>query len=154
MDKPEFVYVSYIVTTPERLWAALTSGEFTRAYWYDRRIESDWQLGSPVQFFDGDSDVVTDSGVVLVCDPPRQLAYSFHNEGDSGPHSRVSFTLEPHPGMVKLTLIHDELPDEQAARDFREGWAPILSSLKTFLESGKPLPQLRSFEEKAHPGES
>lgn len=151
MDKPEFVYVGYIATTPERLWAALTSGEFTKAYWYQRRIESDWRLGSPVTFFDGDS-AVTDSGVVLVCDPPRQLAYSFRNEGDTGPHSRVSFTLEPHPGMVKLTLIHDELPDAQAAKDFREGWAPILSSLKTFLESGKPLPQLRSFEEQGHVG--
>ncbi len=53
--------------------------------------------------------------------------------------------------MVKLTLVHDELPDEQAAREFREGWAPILSSLKTFLESGKPLPQLRSVEEKGRP---
>lgn len=53
--------------------------------------------------------------------------------------------------MVKLTLVHDQLPDEQAARDFREGWAPILSSLKTMLESGNPLPQLRSFEEKGRP---
>lgn len=150
MNKPEFVYVSYIATTPERLWAALTSGELTKAYWYERRIESDWQQGSPVQFFDGDGDVVTDSGVVLVCDPPRHLAYSFRNQGDTGPHSRVSFTLEPHPGMVKLTLVHDELPDEEAVKGFREGWAPILSSLKTFLESGRPLPQPRSFEEKAH----
>ncbi len=55
----------------------------------------------------------------------------------------MSFTLEAHEGMVKLTLVHDELPDKQAAQDFREGWSPILSSLKTMLETGKPLPQLR-----------
>jgi len=63
----------------------------------------------------------------------------------------VSFTLEPHEGVVKLTLVHDELPDEQTAIGFREGWSPILSSLKTFLETGKPLPQLRSLEERGRP---
>ncbi len=155
MGKPEFVYVTYIATTPEKLWAALTRGEFTKKYWYGRRIESDWTAGSPVSFFDGDSDTLTDSGVVLECDPPRRLVYSFRVEFDTEArkqgHSRVSFSLEPHDGMVKLTLVHDGLPDEQAAKDFREGWAPILSSLKTMLESGKPLPQLRSLEEKGRP---
>jgi uncharacterized protein YndB with AHSA1/START domain len=156
MAKPEFVYVTYIATTPEKLWAALTRGEFTKAYWYGRRIESDWTVGSPVRFFDGDSDVLTDSGVVLECDPPRRLVYTFRVEFDPEArekgHSRVSFTLEPHEeGIVKLKLVHDELPDEQAARDFLEGWSPILSSLKTFLETGKPLPQLRSLEEEGRP---
>src|ERR1044071_7219195 len=111
MSKPEFVYVTYIATTPERLWAALTEGEFTKQYWYDRRIESDWTVGSPVSFFDGDSDTLTDSGVVLEYDPPRTLAYSFTNE--FGPpdqqrqYSRVRFTLEAQDGMVKLMLVHD-----------------------------------------------
>lgn len=155
MDKPEFVYVTYIATTPEKLWAALTRGDFTKTYWYGRRIESDWTVGSPVRFFDHDTPVVTDSGVVLECDPLRRLVYTFRNELSDEAleqgHSRVSFTLEPQDGMVKLTLVHDELPDEQAARDFREGWSPILSSLKTLLETGKPLPQLRSLEEKGRP---
>ncbi len=52
----------------------------------------------------------------------------------------MSFALEPHDGLVKLTLVHDQLPSQQAANEFREGWPPILSSLKTFLETGKPLP--------------
>ncbi len=166
MGKPEFVYVLYIATTPEKLWAVLTRGDFTKKYWYGRRIESAWTVGSPVKFWDGDSHVLTDSGVVLECDPPRRLVYTFRTEYDEllrhgvsredaealqKRYSRISFILEPHEGMVKLTLIHDELPDEQAARDFREGWAPILSSLKTILESGKPLPQLRSLEEKGRP---
>jgi uncharacterized protein YndB with AHSA1/START domain/DNA-binding transcriptional ArsR family regulator len=151
MSKPKFVYVTYIGTTPERLWDALTQGEFTKKYWYGRRIESDWQIGSPVRFFDGDSDDLTDSGVVLESDPPGRLAYTFQNEFDPEArklgHSRVTFTIQAHQGMVKLTLIHDELPTEEVAEGFREGWAPILSSLKTFLESGQPLPQLQSLEE-------
>jgi uncharacterized protein YndB with AHSA1/START domain len=155
MDKPKFVYVTYIATTPEKLWAALTRGELTKQYWYDRRIESDWGVGSPVSFYDGDSRVITDSGVVLESDPPRRLIYTFRNEFNAEArkqgYSRVSFTIKPHEGMVKLTLVHDELPDEQTAIGYREGWAPILSSLKTFLESGKPMPRLRSFVEKGRP---
>lgn len=159
MSKPEFVYVTYIATTPQKLWDALARGEFTKIYWYGRRIESDWSPGSPVNFFDGDSDRLTDSGVVQEYDPPRRLVYTFHPEyaelrrhGASHEEaeafrrrpSRVSFTLEPHDRVVKLTLVHDELPDEDTARGFREGWAPILSSLKTWLESGTPLPELES----------
>ncbi len=152
MTKPEFVYVTYIATTPEKLWAALTQGDFTKKYWYGRRIQSDWTVGSEVRFYDRDTQDVTDSGKVLECDPPRRLVYSFRPEFSEEVrklgYSRVSFTIELHENQVKLTLVHDQLPSEQAAADFREGWSPILSSLKTFLETGKPLPQLRAFEEK------
>jgi uncharacterized protein YndB with AHSA1/START domain len=155
MPNHEFVYVTYIATTPEKLWAALTSGEFTRAYWYDRRIESTWTVGAPVHFYDGGSDIITDRGEVLEADPPTRLTYTFRpefsDEAAAMGFSRVSFRIEPHPGMVKLTLIHDELPDEEMVRGFREGWSPILSSLKTFLETGTPLPQLRHFEEQGRP---
>src|SRR5262245_1057534 len=130
MDKPAFVYVTYIATTPEKLWAALTRGELTKQYWYDRRIESDWKVGSPVKFFDGDSNNLPGSGVVLESDPPRRLVYSFRVEFEPEArekgYSRVSFTIEPHEGMAKLTLVHDELPDEQTVAAYREGWAPIL----------------------------
>jgi uncharacterized protein YndB with AHSA1/START domain len=159
MAKPEFVYVSYIATTPEKLWAALTEGGHTKAYWYDRRVESDWTAGAPVRFYDGDSAVLTDAGVVLEYDPPRRLSYTFrpefNDEARKMGFSRVSFTLEPHDGgQVKLTLVHDELPDEETAAAFREGWAPILSSLKTYLETGKPLPRLRALEEQGRPQEA
>lgn len=140
MNRSQFVYVSYIATTPQRLWDALTRGEFTQKYWFGRRIESDWQSGSPVRFFDGDSDVLTDDGVVLENDPPRRLSYTFHQVGDNMPTTRVTFIIDTRDGLVKLTLIHDEMPNEEMAEAFREGWAPILSSLKTYLESGKPLP--------------
>jgi uncharacterized protein YndB with AHSA1/START domain len=149
----EFVYVTYIATTPEKCWAALTSGAFTRTYWYDRRIESDWKVGAPVNFYDGDSNTVTDSGEVLEYDPPKRLSYTFRNEfsGEPTDMGRVTFTLEAHENLVKLMLVHDELPSEEMAIGFREGWAPILSSLKTFLETGKPLPQLRHIEEQGRP---
>jgi uncharacterized protein YndB with AHSA1/START domain len=155
MGKPEFVYVTYIATTPEKLWAALTDGAFTKSYWYDRRIESTWTVGAALRFYDGDSDVVTDSGTVLECDPPRRLVYSFRPEWSAEaramPHSRVAFSLEPHEGMVKLTLLHDELESDELARQFREGWAPILSSLKTLLETGTPLPRMASLVAKGRP---
>lgn len=142
MGKPEFVYVTYIATTPERLWDALTEGRFTRQYWFDRRIESRWEAGAPVTFYDGAGASVTDSGVVLVADRPRQLAYTFRYGGQPAaePASRVTFSIEGREGMVKLTLVHDQIAGEEAAAGWREGWSPILSSLKTFLESGRPLP--------------
>jgi uncharacterized protein YndB with AHSA1/START domain len=152
MAKPEFVYVSYIATSPEKLWDALTQGEFTKTYWYGRRIESDWQPGSKVLFHDGDSQAVTDSGEVLACDPPKRLSYTFRNEFDEAArqqgYSRVTFVLEPHNGTVKLTLVHDQVPSQDVADGWREGWSPILSSLKTYLETGEPLPRLQTLEEK------
>ena len=77
MDKPKFVYVSYIATTPEKLWQALTSGEFTRQYWGGRRIQSDWQVGSVVKHL-GEDGGIDWEGKVLVSEPPRLLSYTFH----------------------------------------------------------------------------
>ncbi len=153
MSKPEFVYVTYIATTPERLWRALTGGEFTKQYWFNRRIDSDWQPGSPVRFYDGDSNTVTDEGVVLASDSPRLLSYTFSPVGYppsgtlEGGHSRVTFSIEPFEGLVKLKLVHDELASDEVAAGYREGWAPILSSLKTFRETGTPLPERRAVEQ-------
>jgi uncharacterized protein YndB with AHSA1/START domain len=152
VSRPDFVYVGFIVTTPERLWEALTGGEFTKKYWYGRRIESDWREGSPVRFYDGDGKDVSEDGVVLASDRPRRLSYTFHSiepdpeVGELG-YTRVTFTLEPYEGMVKLTLVHDEMPSEKAVEFFREGWAPVLSGLKTYLESGKLLPPIRTVAE-------
>ena len=78
---------------------------------------------------------------MLECDPPRRLVYTFRVEFDPEArklgHSRVAFTLEPQPeGMVKLTLVHDELPSEEVARGYLQGWAPILSSLRRFSKRG------------------
>lgn len=144
MDKPKFVYVSYIATTPEKLWRALTSGEFTRQYWGGRRIESDWQVGSAVKHFREDGGVDWE-GRVLASEPPRLLSYTFHMQ-ISDAHcaerpSRVTFELEPLGSMVKLVLTHDDFEDARATSETtRHGWPAILSSLKSLLETGNPLP--------------
>ena len=144
MDKPKLVYVIYIATTPEKLWEALTDGEFTRRYWGGRRIQSDWSVGSAVKHLreDGGIDWL---GTILKSDRPRLLSYTFHmqiteqHRGD--PPSRVTFELQPMGTVVKLTLTHDDFETKRATFETtRHGWPAILSSLKSLLETGKPLP--------------
>jgi uncharacterized protein YndB with AHSA1/START domain len=131
-SEPRFVYETTIATTPDRLWEALTDGSLTRSYWFDRRIESDWAVGSPVRFFDGAGDTVTDSGEVLEYDPPRRLAYTFAPVGY--PATRVTFDLEPQPGGVRLRLVQDRLADPADVEAWRKGWTPILTNLQDSLE--------------------
>jgi uncharacterized protein YndB with AHSA1/START domain len=134
------IHVTYIETTPEKLWEALTSGAFTQLYWFGRRIESDWTVGSPVRFYDSADDSLTDSGEVLVYDEPKTLAYTFKNEvtGEQVP-GRVTFTIEPrNETVVKLQVVHDEIA-EDTVEGWRNGWGPILANLKTYLETGRTL---------------
>ena len=109
MPKPEFVYVTYIKTTPEKLWEALTNSEFTRQYWFDTEVRSDWKVGSPFALVMGGK--TTDSGEILEADRPRRLAYTFKHELDEEmrkePATKVVFTLEPHGDLVKLTVTHE-----------------------------------------------
>ncbi len=144
MTEPAFIYETDIATAPERLWAALTSGELTRRYWFDRRIESAWTPGARVVFYDGDSPVVTDTGVVLECDPPRRLSYTFRYEPEGEgavpdrPYTRVAFDLEPlADGRVRLRLVHDQLESPDDVAGWRDGWTPILTNLRTFLEESE-----------------
>ena len=143
MVRPYFVYVTYIATTPERLWEALTSGEFTRQYWGGRRIQSDWNVGSPVTHVreDGGTDW---QGEVLESDPPRRLSYTFRmlisDRHRRERPSRVAFDLEPMGWGVKLTLTHSESEENSATLETtRHGWPAIMSSLKSLLETGSPL---------------
>ena len=144
MNKPEIVYVTYIATTAEKLWKALTDGEFTRKYWGGRQIQSDWDVGSPINHVraDGGNDW---QGEVLKAERPRLLSYTFHMQ-ISAQHrsdrpSRVTFELEPIGSVVKLTLTHDDFESEKATFETtRHGWPAILSSLKSLLETGSPLP--------------
>jgi uncharacterized protein YndB with AHSA1/START domain len=142
MSKPDFVYVTYIRTTPEKLWQALTDGEFTQRYWFGRRIESDWKVGGRVTLWH--EGKVSDSGKVLECDPPRRLCYSFHVEFVEGlraePPSRVTFELEKLGEQVKLTLTHDRFePGSKVLEKVATGWPRILSSLKSLLETGQAI---------------
>jgi uncharacterized protein YndB with AHSA1/START domain len=142
MNKPVFVYTSYIETTAEKLWHALTDGDFTERYWFGQRVTSDWKVGSPYGF--ADQGKLTIEGKVLVCDPPRRLAYSWNNrkeEAKGEGTSRVTFDLEPRGKVVKLTLTHDELgEDGKTFRDISGGWPMVIASLKSVLETGKALP--------------
>jgi uncharacterized protein YndB with AHSA1/START domain len=133
MDKPTFVYVTYIATTLEKLWSALTSEAFTQQYWGDGQLQSDWQVGSSVQHInqDGESEEI---GEVLQSEPPHRLAYSFQPPGatEVQPY-RVRFELEQYGTKVKLTLIHDHL-NVQSCMTISRRWNASLSYLKRLLE--------------------
>jgi len=142
MSKPEFVYVTYIETTPEKLWEALTSSEFSKRYWFGTELRSDWKVGSPLALvMDG---TTTDTGEILEADRPRRLSYSFRHELNDEMRneqpSRVVFDLEPHGKFVKLTLTHDGFAEGSKMLDgVSKGWPAIMSSLKSLLESGSAL---------------
>src|SRR5262245_19212311 len=149
MSEPKFVYVTYIATTPEKLWQALTDGAFTERYWFGTRLESDWTLGAAVMFM-RDNQTVYDSGEVLGCDPPRRLAYSWrvesHEEFRGERPSRVTFEIEQmtdHGGKrseVKLTVTHDDFDvGSKVLAAVSGGWPVVLASLKSFLETGDAL---------------
>lgn len=128
-----FTYVTYIASTREEIWRALTEPEFTRRYWNGRLVESDWRIGSPVTIrHDYDDGVDSLGGKVIIADHPRRLSYGV-------PPNIVTFELTEHDDVVKLTVIHEGLDDVGVA-SVSEGWAFIVSNLKTLLESGRPLP--------------
>ncbi len=142
MSNPQFVYVTYIETTPEKLWEALTSSEFSRQYWFDAEIRSDWKVGSPFALMmDGEA---TDTGEILEADPPRRLSYSFKHqkfeELRKEPTSKVTFTLEPFGKLVKLALLHEGFVEGgKYLGAISNGWPAILSGLKSLLERGEVL---------------
>jgi uncharacterized protein YndB with AHSA1/START domain len=145
MDKPSFVYVIYIATTPEKLWDALMDPEMTTQFWGRHRNVSDWKVGSKWEHQDYDNPATVDLvGKVIVCDPPRRLVLTWADPADAADeakHSRVTFDIEPAYDSVRLTVTHDLLePDSDMLRGITFGWPAVLSSLKTLLETGKPLP--------------
>lgn len=145
MDERSIVYVAYIASTLEQVWNALTNPDITQLYWYGTRVQSEWKVGSKIVYMrDGE---VTDEHIVLAVDRPHSLRHSFHpifaEEYRKEEPSRVTFNLEQNGDVVRLTLIHDEFPsDTRIFAGCRESWPPIISSLKTLLETGKPLPPM------------
>jgi uncharacterized protein YndB with AHSA1/START domain len=140
--KPAFIYISYIETTPEKLWQALTSSEFTTRYWWDTQLISDWKVGSSIALVL--KGKTTDVGEIVEADRPRRLAYTFHpilNERALKERpSRVTFVLEPFGNLVKLSLTHEGFAGDSVVYDgISKGWPAIMSSLKSLLETGKPL---------------
>lgn len=146
MTENQTVYVTLIEAPCENVWEALTSAEFTSLYWHDTHVQSDWQVGSSVQFMvypeGGEAEVGCD-GEVLECDPPSRLSYTWRFPRvpaicDEAP-SRVTFTLDAlADGVTKLTLVHDEFPEGSGMYPMvNEGWPFVLSGLKTLLETGR-----------------
>jgi uncharacterized protein YndB with AHSA1/START domain len=143
MDKPKFVYVSYIGSTPEKVWDALINPEITRQYWMNIKNVSDWKVGSRWQHCDYDNPSnLRIVGKVIECNPPQRLVVSWvppAEEGNEAKTSRVSFDIEPFKeGVVRLTVTHDELePDSEMLHSVSFGWPAVISALKTLLETGK-----------------
>ena len=139
----KFLYVTYIRTTPQKLWEALTQPEFTRQYWFGVVHECDWRPGASwrLVFKDGR---VADSGTVVEIDPPRRLVLSWRNEfrpelKEEG-YSRATITLEPAGATVKLTILHEiDRVGSQFIEAVSTGWPMLLSNLKSLLETGQVL---------------
>jgi uncharacterized protein YndB with AHSA1/START domain len=143
MTKTEHVYVMFIAATPKRIFDAIVKPEFARQYWGHENV-SDWKPGSPWEHRDAASGELKLTGKVVECDPPNRLVITWvhpKETADPDAHSRVTFQLEPLEEMVKLTVTHDQLvPGSSMDKGIQNGWPRVLSSLKTFLETGKPLP--------------
>jgi uncharacterized protein YndB with AHSA1/START domain len=146
--EPSSVFVIYIVTTAERLWEALTNGEITKQYFFGRRMESDWQLGSLFRLLMPDGRIDC-QGKVLQSDPPRRLAVTWHvewiDEMRHLPEAVVTFQIDALGDVVRLTVseFHPEGSDPKYVEGGRRGWPIILSGLKSLLETGRPLPKFQ-----------
>lgn len=154
VTEPDFVHTTYIDTTPEKLWRALTDPAFTREYWWGTEQLSTWNEGAPMTW-DGEDDP---EQVVLESDPPRRLSYTWHTFTTTWAErvgiaeelrarlaaesrSRVTFEIEPEGALVKLTVVHGGFEPGSTVRAMvGEGWPLVVSSLKSYLETGRPLP--------------
>ncbi|MFN3238148.1 MAG: SRPBCC family protein [Pseudomonadales bacterium] len=133
------VSVIYIKADPDTVWEGITSAEFTRRYFHNTDIESNWGPGDEVTFYNQDRTIAV-TGQILEASKPARLSYSWqvHYNPDAAKESpsRVTFILEPVEDATRLTLIHDEFPDGSVLPEqINAGWPAILSNLKTLLET-------------------
>ena len=139
MSEFKHVYEVYIAAAPERVWAALTESELTKQYYYGNTVESDWTPGSPMVYRnpDGTESIRCE---VVEADPPRRLVHTFFFPGTEESPSRCTWTIEERGAATLLTLVHDRFDGETSTfKSVAHGWVPILSGLKTLLETGKPI---------------
>jgi uncharacterized protein YndB with AHSA1/START domain len=139
MSNNDLVYTTYIKTTPEKLWNAITNPEFTRQYWAGNANVSDWKKGSDWQHVDMDNPgKIHHIGKVLECSPPSRLVLSWFTPGKEEDTSRVTFEITPVEDLVRLDVVHNEfIPDSQMAKNVSKGWPGVIASMKSYLETGK-----------------
>jgi DNA-binding transcriptional ArsR family regulator/uncharacterized protein YndB with AHSA1/START domain len=159
VDKPSFVYTTYIKTTPEQLWKALTEPAFTERYW-NITFDTDWKPGSRMTWHQRGVTIADAEQLVVESDPYYRLSYTWHtftpelaaaldihddrrDRLAAERRSKVTFDIEPlDDEQVKLTVVHDDLePDGLLAGMISNGWPRVLANLKTLLETGEPLPE-------------
>jgi DNA-binding transcriptional ArsR family regulator/uncharacterized protein YndB with AHSA1/START domain len=153
MQKPSFAYTTYIKTTPERLWQGLTEPAFTERYW-SMTFETDWQVGSKMTWHHRGITIAHPEQVVLESEPYRRLSYTWHTftpelaevheeltdevvaKAAGEGRSKVTFEIEPHGELCKLTVVHDGFePGSTVVELVSGGWPRVLSDLKTLLET-------------------
>jgi uncharacterized protein YndB with AHSA1/START domain/DNA-binding transcriptional ArsR family regulator len=142
-ERPTYVYVMYIQSTAERVWQALTDADLTARFWGHSNV-SDWEPGSTWEHRRTDgSDIADVAGTVVEAVPPTRLVITFASPGDQRPAaaSRVTFTIDQHQDIVRLTVTHEHLADQADYEAAAAGWPAVLSNLKSLLETGRVLPQ-------------
>ncbi|SRR5579884_326278 len=139
MKKNQFVYVTYIRTTPEKLWSALTDAEFMKQYWFGCHCESQWTTGSTWKLVSPDGQTL-DSGEIVEAEPPRRLVIRWQNlkpELKAEGASLCTMVIEPSGTAVKLSITHSvEREPSKLMEAVAGGWPKVISNLKSFLESG------------------
>jgi uncharacterized protein YndB with AHSA1/START domain len=143
MAESQFLYVTFIRTSKEKLWEALRKPEFTRRYWFATTQESEWEPGSPwcIRFADGQ---LADSGEVAEIEPLRKLVLKWRHEIQpeltAEGYSQLTFEIAEQGSSVKLTVLHEmDKKESKFIQAVSGGWPIILSSLKSLLETGEPL---------------
>lgn len=139
---PTYVYVTYIRAGAAQVWQALTDADVTARYWNHANV-SDWQPGSSWEHRQvGDSDVVDIVGRVVASEPPHRLVITFEDPAHDGTRdpSVVTFLIEPHEDLVRLTVTHENLPNPEMLHGISRGWPAVLANLKSLLGTGEVLP--------------
>lgn len=143
-SRPELVFVTYIRTTPRALWNALTQGKYTRQYYAGLALEAELKRGGRFDYMHRLEIHLRDgpgvAGFVIEVVPRKKLVHSFEPKFIEDGASRVTYEIEPMGMVCKLTVTHDDFPPSgPTLKTVKEGWPEILSSLKSLLETGRPL---------------